>query len=933
MQITIPALQLDSFYPKSLPSAVSGTCSAVVGSPNLSGNFTKWVGLEGFTIHVGGSDYMVVSVTPTVMVIDPVYQGTVTLNVPFTVYPIVFLRLYPLQPFTAQSDQQIIQPGAPGNGNFYKQASCSVIGGVLNLPELTLESTTDAINPGDRAARYFAGFYRPDGGLIQPYYRFDQFMLYSTPPVQTWAQIAAYNSPGVPPPPNYDTYNKDQINELFANGLADVEVLPPLIFDGVTLRIPKASATQDGYLSKEDYQMFVDGVVVVAGGVTEVDTGTGLTGGPITDSGTIEISDIPGLIDGMYENPSLTVNKQGQIIAIESGTSGGGPVTAPVITLVASSAVSDTGATITWHTDVPSDSQVEYGTDGIAYGTQVPPTPNLSPYKDHTVVIPSGLLANTTYHYHAKSANSAGLTVSDDNIFTTLAAPDTTPPTFTLGIVTVMTTTATINWTTSENADTQVGYGSSSGSYGTLFPIPPDNTSPKVLSHSVTLTGLTPGATYHYQLRSSDAAGNLGLSNTTLGDLTLTTTPPAPVITLGSPTLGDTSVTVRWTTNLNSDSQVDYGIGSYGTSTTPSDSYPPGTTIHAVTLSPLTPGQLYQYRVKSTGAGGAATPVTGTFTTTAGAPVITLGSPTLGDTSVTVHWTTDLNSDSQVDYGIGGYGTSTSLSDPFPPGTTSHDVLLSPLTPSQLYQYRVKSTGAGGVATPVTGTFTTNPVTPADLLTSLVAYWKFDEASGSFADSKGTTTLARGGTIGSVAGKIGNALQMAGDLAGYAYAVSNSIIEMGPSVDFTIAAWLQVASTANAGAAIAKGSAEYFVEYNAPPDSKFSFVVCGTSGAFHTVLATTGPPVVNTWYLVVCWHDSAHATINIQIDNGTPNSAPQEEPIKTGTEQFNIGCYAAYASAWNGLIDEVAIWKNRILSPSDILWLWNGGAGRPFGSW
>jgi hypothetical protein len=49
------------------------------------------------------------------------------------------------------------------------------------------------------------------------------------------------------------------------------------------------------------------------GTVTEVDTGTGLTGGPITTTGTISIADT-GVVAGVYEYATITVNAQGQLL-------------------------------------------------------------------------------------------------------------------------------------------------------------------------------------------------------------------------------------------------------------------------------------------------------------------------------------------------------------------------------------------------------------------------------------------------------------------------------------------------------------------------------------------------------------------------------------------------------------------------------------------
>ena len=61
-------------------------------------------------------------------------------------------------------------------------------------------------------------------------------------------------------------------------------------------------------------------------GVTSIDTGTGLTGGPITSTGTISI-DVTGVTAGAYTNASITVNAQGQITSASSGSVSSGTVT------------------------------------------------------------------------------------------------------------------------------------------------------------------------------------------------------------------------------------------------------------------------------------------------------------------------------------------------------------------------------------------------------------------------------------------------------------------------------------------------------------------------------------------------------------------------------------------------------------------------------
>jgi phosphodiesterase/alkaline phosphatase D-like protein len=171
---------------------------------------------------------------------------------------------------------------------------------------------------------------------------------------------------------------------------------------------------------------------------------------------------------------------------------------------VASKNITSTGATISWSTNEPADTQLEYGPT-TSYGTLTPLDASL--FQSHSVTI-SGLSANTPYHYRVKSKDAAGnLAVSGDFSFTT-APVDTQPPV--ISSVTsknITSTGATITWSTNEPADSQVEYGLST-SYGTMTPLDTNLTQ----THSVTLSGLSFNTTYHYRVRSKDAAGNLALS-------------------------------------------------------------------------------------------------------------------------------------------------------------------------------------------------------------------------------------------------------------------------------------------------------------------------------------------------------------------------------------------------------------------------------------
>ncbi|HEX9505800.1 MAG TPA: LamG-like jellyroll fold domain-containing protein, partial [Acidimicrobiia bacterium] len=209
---------------------------------------------------------------------------------------------------------------------------------------------------------------------------------------------------------------------------------------------------------------------------------------------------------------------------------------------------------------------------------------------------PAGLVSNWRFNEGSGSvaADSIGLvqfhpaTVLGGagfsaDIGNTPPAPDTTPPVISAVAASGITTTgATIGWTTDESSDTRIDYGLSNA-YGQSTAL---NTA-LVTAHSQQLSGLTASTTYHYRVRSTDAAGNPAIS----GDFTFTTAAPdttPPVISaISSSGVTTTTATIGWTTDELSDSQVEYGTTiAYGTSATQDSALVTG---HSQQLSGLSP--------------------------------------------------------------------------------------------------------------------------------------------------------------------------------------------------------------------------------------------------------------------------------------------------------------------------------------------------------
>ncbi|HEV8670484.1 MAG TPA: S8 family serine peptidase, partial [Candidatus Limnocylindria bacterium] len=91
---------------------------------------------------------------------------------------------------------------------------------------------------------------------------------------------------------------------------------------------------------------------------------------------------------------------------------------APVISAIAVDAIADTDATVSWTTDEPSDSRVNYGTTS-AYGLSSASAALVTSHQVHL----TGLAASTTYHYQVRSADSAAnVATSTDRTFSTIAA-------------------------------------------------------------------------------------------------------------------------------------------------------------------------------------------------------------------------------------------------------------------------------------------------------------------------------------------------------------------------------------------------------------------------------------------------------------------------------------------------------------------------------
>ena len=222
-------------------------------------------------------------------------------------------------------------------------------------------------------------------------------------------------------------------------------------------------------------------------------------------------------------------------------------LTAPAISNLEISYKSDDTATVSWATDEEATAEVVFGTT-TALGT----IRTLSTTGETHEVTLTNLTAGTTYYYSASSSDLSnnGPTVSDTLSFTTDAEADLLPPAISDIQTVVADSAAYINWTTDELADSYVEFGTDQ----TLLEFNIGETE-DVTAHNITLTNLTPGATYYYIVGSVDRANNPPTESDTLNFTTLSeadTTAPAVPFDL-SATPGSRQVVLTWDATLELD--------------------------------------------------------------------------------------------------------------------------------------------------------------------------------------------------------------------------------------------------------------------------------------------------------------------------------------------------------------------------------------------
>ncbi|KKQ12750.1 MAG: Fibronectin type III domain protein [Candidatus Moranbacteria bacterium GW2011_GWF1_36_78] len=401
------------------------------------------------------------------------------------------------------------------------------------------------------------------------------------------------------------------------------------------------------------------------------------------------------------------------------GEGGGGESTAPpIIDNVQINNIYTSQATITWNTDIFSNSTVGYY--AVPPATQCLTAPcsftteigsdtmydnqESGHYGPHTIVL-SNLTPDTDYYFQVKSMGVNQITATNDNTthlgyhFKTLPGPKIIQNSVTVSKTT--NTSVTINWQTDTDASSSVTYSTSADMSD---PANFQGTNQDSTNHEVVINNLTQGTKYYFFVESThndDTATdnneyplNSYYSFTTTQDLTPPTITFDPDTDISKTT---TTAKINFTTSEQSTSTLEYGLDTdYGTELT-SDNL----NINQVfDLEDLTPNTTYHFKITATDENSNLNSNSNTdytFTTNSVETPDETG-PTISDVivsgitynSAVIRWVTDQVSNSLVDYGeTNSYGKI--QGGDFDNPVTVHEVLLNGLNSVTTYYYKVAS--------------------------------------------------------------------------------------------------------------------------------------------------------------------------------------------------------------------------------------------------